>query len=531
MNHTNGDLFFTELATALGIKEQHDTYLQSFNARHKIDQFDQVHAALARVAAWGETACTNATLSTALADVDKIAGFCGTNPFSLSGSWFTQVWAKDTTVPELVRRVFDATYQSNNVRVVEARHMPIKLTALLKDDAAQFKAAATALGTDPDFARICQAQGWKWAWVILTKRAGVAFADVVTAAPKSAQALSGGTQTPPWRVEYTDPALGLRVFKHHESLNDSASRSIARWAFNSTARTLATARYDALVFGKIDNSVRAHYHLLTGDTKLAVVQLGLGGKAFGTITTFFKASDGFKATTVIKGDKIFCLNINRADPAIYSQAVALETFDRLTAQTDRNGGNIMVSQLGGNQPTKCVGIDSDMSFAFDAPTLEGVGKTMTNTPLPFFDKWYAEAVSRVSDNELDTALKGLAAPEVAGAKARLAAFKTLYAASEPAARWCIANAGNGERLWSEFQLTDLPPKETGGRAKTHIIQKLLEDVVANHKPENVNLSRVRVVTEVDGFQTITVNPDQKEPVYLVSRLLNEANGSDLHTPQ
>jgi hypothetical protein len=489
------------------------------------DQFDVADAAFKSLAALGQKSCDDpsAPWSAVKAEVDKLEAFAKLNPFSLSTAWFVNAVQASNAAPNI-----KATFNANNEQRTGLRAGLLQWTQLLKDDCEQFKAVARAIAEDTDFERICKAQKWRWDWVVRVKRAGVLFRDVITAKPRACTKLGGGTQIAPWRVEWADPSIGVRVFKENQVT--CRMDLIPQYAVNGLYRSLATARYEELILSKLDPTVRQqHYPSLLGDCKLAIVQVELGfdRQVLGTAVTFFDRQSGFKP--VVLNDlgptnedgpptvvNVLELKVDVSDVVLRRKLLVLHELDLLCGQVDRNSSNVFVSQLP-NRTTLVAGIDNDFSFCSVQTVTE---RMVVCAPMPpVFDKAFSEAIDLVDATELDAPLKGLFEFEIQAAKARLASFKAEYARSAPQSHLVIAAPGPNERLWTQFELTELVPTRFG--AATLIERICCADPFAGHIVDRTN------VVDIKGHKGIRVRADRLTTYYVISRLPDDQNGSDL----
>jgi hypothetical protein len=430
---------------------------------------DSVAAAIGAVVAieeWAAGSCKKGDFTVPLKEVSKVKQWASLDTTFKDGAPFWAEAKKATKKDEKFRPL------ATELRL---------LLDELADDATQFEAALKELADDmkksTDFKIICQANDWKWDWVVRVKRLGIPFSLVidVPSLKVDGDGMRGGKMTAAHRVDFGTlkvggKAVGVRIFKPNELRTKSVTMS--PW-MNSVARVISTKRMEDLIWSEVPEKDRLQS--LVGDANVAIVDVN-GTRVLGTAVTFWtgfeplvgskSAEHASSSTSPIDktpvGEtgfgKVASLvsttpHLNPDDADLRRQFNVLELFDILCAQLDRNLGNMMVQRAGIEATrSRVVGIDSDFSFPykFDALTHTDLGvvtgRPLLRSPKVLMDKVFVEAAVKVIDPEIETALKGLTQSEIACTKSRFKAFKELAANSEKAT--LVSD-------WAKVNVTDL----------------------------------------------------------------------------
>lgn len=478
--------------------------VKAFADKH--DTIKALRSDLQRIESWAETSCVNSNTSNVVEYAARIIATLDAQPFVANGQFVRDLLASD------------AISQTSKTRATAPRTQQELQTASdrLRDDAAQFRNAVAAAAQDGEFAAVCQAGAWIWAHVVLVKRCGVAFRDVVTAAPATQpEPLSGGAITPTFKVDFGG-LVGVRVFKANEPTNraDAVRAFLEPDALCTLARILATSRLDALVRAKLPDDLRARFPSLVGDCKLAIVRIGQVN-FLGTALPFF--GDGFVLAQIDtkQGHRTLrqlILNVDLQNIDIRRQATCLQSIDFVAGAVDRHCGNLMV-----NHDTSDVrGIDSDFGWSHKTTGLP------VRVP-PVFDKDFCVALHSISQQELAAAAQGLSVVEINAAWARLQAHQTAYGNAQPAARATIANVAHGERAWDQTLESEFV-RITGPPTDQHYVYRLYADprrAPALQRPHSS-------IVKHDGFACISLSDDpEAPPLWLFSRDSTNSTGNDL----
>lgn len=474
------------------------------------DQHDTIKALrsdLQRLESWSETLSTQGGTHQAVEAATRIVATLDAHPFLPDGQFYRDLLLSNAVSNQNKTRLATPATQQ-----LLQRH-----SDRLRDDAVQLVDAIAAISEDPEFAAVCQAGAWAWAHVVLVKRCGVAFSDVVTSAPLAAPTpLTGGSITPTFKVDFGGD-VGVRVFKANEPANraDAVRAFLEPLALCTLARILASSRLDALVRTKLPNNVAARYPSLVGDCKLAIVRIG-SVDMLGTAMPFF--GEPFVLAQIDRKHpppnshrflRQLILNVDLDDLDIRRQATCLQQLDFVAGAVDRHNGNIMVS----HETSDVRGIDSDFGWSHLTTGLPA------RLP-PVFDKEFSLALHAISQQELAAAAQGLSVLEVDAAWARLQAHQVGYNAAPPEAHAVIDNAVNNERTWAqtnESEFVRIPGPDQ------HYVYRLYSEP---RRAPGLNRPHSSIVRH-DGFACISLTDDPEVPFFLFSRETNNNSGTDL----
>jgi hypothetical protein len=329
-----------------------------------------------------------------------------------------------------------------------------RMAVNLLDDAQQERKALQAVATDnsiPDRAITFQQ-------ALFFARTGTNFSDVLTEGdlaqdPSGGEAgmpknFSGGNVSTVTGLTYdTGGGQEQKVFKPNEqapSVRDDGT-NIDFLSAQTAIRAIATSRVQAVIKQKMEEAGREFKQVITSfDFAMYKDELG----------TSAEMAEGAEANAVMKDQNghmtgMMALNIDISDIEVQRQLANLQLFDMLTAQSDRNPGNIMIKQKPGEE-SKTQGIDQDFSFTDN----NDITKTIGKTGMPaLIDRYFAEAIMAIPESEFKAALKGLPRTSFDAALKRFSDIKK-HLAEMAAANSLIVAPGDtdypGARTWGDI---------------------------------------------------------------------------------
>jgi hypothetical protein len=329
-----------------------------------------------------------------------------------------------------------------------------RMAVNLLDDAQQEQKALQTVATDnsiPDGAITFQQ-------ALFFARTGTNFSDVLTEGdlaqdPSGGEAgmpknFSGGNVSTVTGLTYdTGGGQEQKVFKPNEqapSVRDDGT-NIDFLSAQTAIRAIATSRVQAVIKQKMEEAGREFKQVITSfDFAMYKGELG----------TSAGMAEGAEANAVMKDENgrmtgMMALNIDISDVEVQRQLANLQLFDMLTAQSDRNPGNIMIKQKPGEE-SKTQGIDQDFSFTDN----NDITKTIGKTGMPaLIDRYFAEAIMAIPESEFKAALKGLPKTSFDAALKRFTDIKK-HLAEMAAANSLIVAPGDtnypGARTWGDI---------------------------------------------------------------------------------
>lgn len=331
------------------------------------------------------------------------------------------------------------------------REWPETLSSMatnLVDDAKQEQQALAAVGTDQTIP-----PGVTYKQALFVARTGTKFSDVLSETdlmdnPEGESGMpknfTGGNVSTVTGLTYNTGEQ--KVFKPNEQkpgVRDDGSK--VDWLSAQTAiRALASSRVQDLIGLKMEESGREFTKIITG-ISLSMYK--------GQIGTSAEMAEGSEVTTMQKNEDgrpigSTDLNVDISDIEVQRQLANLQLFDMLTAQSDRNPGNIMISQKSGEK-SKVMGIDQDFSFSEQTNIKESIGKSS----LPIHvDRYFAEALLAINAGEYRAALKGLPKTSLDAAMTRFTSIQK-YLREMAAENTLLVAPGDdtypGARTWGD----------------------------------------------------------------------------------
>lgn len=336
------------------------------------------------------------------------------------------------------------------------------------DDAQQEQKALQAAGTDysiPDGAITYQQ-------ALFFARTGTKFSDVLTEGDLATDPMGGEAGMPKnFSGGNVSTVTGLtydtgeeKVFKPNETapaVRDDGT-NIDFLSAQTAIRAIATSRVQDLIKLKMEEAGREFTKVITSfDFAMYKGELG----------TSAEMAEGSEASSVMKDTEgrmtgMMDLNIDISDVEVQRQLANLQLFDILTAQSDRNPGNIMIKQKQGEK-SKVQGIDQDFSFTDDNDITKNVGKT---TLPALIDRYFAEAILAITKGEFIAALKGLPKTSFDAALTRFSSIKKYLSEMDSDNSLLVAPGDTdhpGARTWGDVQPEEYRNSKWGTGAKDY----------------------------------------------------------------
>lgn len=326
----------------------------------------------------------------------------------------------DVDIFRLVRKADRAGKKSQFVYLED-----VTITTL--DDVKQDREAISAIQSNPAF----RINRMTWRDALFIARLGETPDSILTEGDLAAgqgtndvgnpEKLGGGMISEVTALDYQQDGGGSkrRVFKPNEKAPGSPIDSINKLNVQTTYRAMAVSRVNAMIKAKMVEAGR-EFKSLVGNFDVAQYKGQVG-----SVADFAEGKDAAKniGPNPAMPDKVYRLNVDISDVSLQQQLANLQLFDIITGQIDRHLGNMLIDQ-GKDKETKVTGIDNDFTFSTDTDLTKNVGVTTLPEKI---DRYFAEAILAITQNEFLDQLKGLRKQDKEAALARLAEVQKLLA--------------------------------------------------------------------------------------------------------